>query len=108
MFVPSIYLIISVFLSFGFAISLVEKGQDYPIRKFNLIIRKILHDIFGYKFSQVLDCTVCSSFWLSLVSDIILCIISGGTYFFWPISGFITLGFTWFIIEFLNGIDKGE
>ena len=97
-----IYLVISVILSFGMAVTLVEKGDEYPIRRYKLILKQILHDKISWKFSQVLDCTVCCSFWATFVSDLILFCIFG--YFFWPFSGFITVGFTWFIIELLNAI----
>ena len=99
-----IYLIISVIVSFGMAVALVEKGDQYPIRKFNLLLRKFIHDRINWKFSQVIECTTCASFWTTLVSDIILFFMFG--YFFWPFSGFVTVGFTWFIIEFLNAVDN--
>jgi len=101
-----IYLIISVLAACGMAIALVEKGDDYPIRKPRLLLKSFIHDKISIKFSQVLDCSVCTSFWTSLFIDITLCVISGGTYFLWPLSGFITVGLVWFIIEFLNAIDK--
>jgi hypothetical protein len=41
-----------------------------------------------------------------LIADIILFLISGGTYFFWPFSGAICAGIMWTIIEVLNAIDK--
>ena len=99
-------LIISVLSSFGISIALVEKGDDFPIRRYKLLLKQFIHDHIHWKFSQVLDCTVCTSFWVTLIVDIILLVISGGTYFLWPLSGFISLGFTWFIIQLLNSIDS--
>jgi hypothetical protein len=32
----------------------------------------------------------------------------GSFYFLWPLSGFITVGLTWTIIEYLNAIDKDQ
>jgi len=96
-----ICLIISVLLGSGMAILLVEKGKDFPIRKYRIILQLFLRKI-HYKAPQVCYCTTCSSFWTSLISDIILFIVSGGTYFFWPFSGFICAGIMWTIIEALN------
>jgi hypothetical protein len=106
-----ICLIISVLVSYGMAIALVEKGQDFPIKKPRLILKRFIHKNISRKFSKVLDCSTCSSFWLTLLVDIIICILAicfGQFYFFWPLSGFITLGFTWTIIEYLNAIDKEQ
>ena len=96
--------------AFGMAVILVEKGNDYPVRTPRLILQNIIHSI-HWKLAQVLFCTTCSSFWTTLITDSVICIISYllgfGFYFFWPFSGFITAGFTWLIIELLNIFDKG-
>lgn len=105
-----ICLIISILLSIGISIALVEKGGDFPIRTWRIRLQLLLRKVINYKFSRVLKCTVCTSFWVSLFSDIILCIIcflkTGAFYFFWPFSGFIVLGLIWCIIEHLNAMDK--
>ena len=105
-----ICLVISVFTSYGMAIILVEKGQDFPIRKPRLILKRFIHKYISRKMSKVLDCSTCSSFWITGFVDCALCIlfflILGQFYFFWPFSGFITMGITWTVIEFLNAIDK--
>ena len=104
-----ICLIMSILVSYGMAIALVEKGQEFPMRKPRLILKRLVHKYISRKFSKVLDCSTCSSFWLTLLVDIIICVLAmcfGQFYFFWPLSGFITLGFTWTTIEFLNSIDK--
>ena len=102
-----IYLIISILLSFGMAILLVEKGKDWPIRPWRIRLQLILRKI-HYKAPQMLYCTTCSSFWMTLIADIVLFIVSGGTYFFWPFSGIIVGGITWTIIEYINAIDKDQ
>lgn len=102
-----ICLIISIMLGFGMAILLVEKGKDFPIKKYRIFLQILLRKI-HYKAPQVCYCTTCSVFWTTLVADIVLCIISGGTYFFWPFSGFIAAGIMWTIIEYLNAIDKEQ
>lgn len=103
-----ICLIISVFTSYGIAILLVEKGQDFPIRKPRLILKRFIHKYISRKMSKVLDCSTCSGFWITGFVDCVLFIISGGSYFFFPFSGFITIGLTWTIIEYLNAIDKDQ
>ena len=105
-----ICLIISILLSFGFSILLVEKGNDFPIRKYRIYLQLLLRKI-HWKAPQMLFCTVCSSFWVSAISDIVVCFISiccGCFYFFWPFSGFIAAGVSWIIIEYLNAIDKEQ
>ena len=102
-----ICLIISVMTGFGMSILFVEKGKEWPIRPWRIRIQLILRKI-HWKLPRVAFCTTCSSFWLCAVSDIILCVVSGGTYFFWPFSGIICAGIMWVIIEWLNAIDKDQ
>ncbi len=106
-----LFLIVSVAAGFGMAITLVEKGKDFPVRRYRILLQKFIHDHIHWKVAQILFCVVCTSFWCSLFVDIILCIIGlcvGVPYFLWPLSGFITMGVTWVIIEFLNAIDKEQ
>ncbi len=109
-----ICLIISVMTGFGLAILLVEKGKEWPIRPLRIILQLILRKI-HWKLPRLLLCTTCTSVWTTLFIDCVLFIISGGTYFFWPFSGFICAGTMWTIIEVLNKdqdinvfIDKGD
>ena len=105
-------LLISILTSYGMAIILVEKGDDFPIRKPRLILKRFIHKYISRKMSKILDCSTCSSFWITGFVDLILCIfvylIFGTFYFFFPFSGFITAGLTWTIIEFLNSNDKEQ
>ncbi len=104
-----LFLLVSVLVGFGMAVALVEKGKDFPIRRYRIILQKFVHNHIHWRASQVLFCTTCTSFYTTLLSDIILCIIGlciGVPYFLWPLSGFITVGITWTIIEFLNS--QGE
>ena len=101
-----ICLIISVFTSYGMAIVLVEKGQDFPIRKPRLILKRLIRKYISRKMSKVLDCSTCSGFWITGFVDCVLFVISGGTYFFFPFSGFICAGIVWYSMEVLNTIDK--
>jgi len=102
-----ICLIISVMTGFGMSILLVEKGKDFPIRKYRIYLQLLLRKI-HYKAPQMLFCTTCTSFWVTLIAEIVLFVISGGTYFFWPFSGAICAGISFTIIEWLNGIDKEQ
>jgi len=107
-----ICLIISILTSCGASILLVEKGKDFPIRRYRIILQKFIHDYIGRRWSIVLKCSTCSSFWISGLVDCLLFIffgiIFGVPYFFWPFSGFITAGIMWVIIEFLNAMDKNQ
>jgi len=104
-----ICLMISAILSFGMAIALTEKGKEWPIKPWRVRIQLLLSKI-HWKLPQVFYCTVCTSFWCSLISDIaigtILYLNNQEFYLFWPFSGFIVVGATWSIIEFLNSMDK--
>jgi len=104
-------LFVSILFAYGMAITLVEKGDVYPIKFYKIKLRKFIR-FFSRRFDKVLYCTTCTSFWTSLISDIILCLFFYFKfdlfYFFWPISGFITVGFSWTIIELLNALDKSN
>lgn len=105
-----ICLFISISLSYGMAILLVEKGKDFPIKKYRIILQLLLRKI-HWKAPQMLYCTTCTSFWTTLIADVVVCIVAhlcGVGYFFWPYSGFITAGVMWTIIEYLNTIDKKQ
>jgi len=105
-----ICLIISILLGCGMAILLVEKGKDFPIKRYRIKMQLILSKI-HYKAPQVFYCTTCTSFWTALIADIIVCIVAlllGVPYFFWPFSGVITAGIMWTIVEYLNAIDKDQ
>lgn len=104
-----ICLIISVLVGYGFAIALVEKGKEWPIRPWRIRLQLLLRKIY-WKLPQMLFCVTCTSFWTTLLADTILSILcfflTGGFYFFWPFSGFISVGLSWTIIEFLDKENK--
>ena len=104
-----ISLVIAIMLAFGIAVALVEKGDDFPIKPWKMKLQSMLGKVHP-RLSEMLDCTTCTSFWAALIADIVLCITNlvlfGTFYFFWPFSGFIVLGLTWFSIEFLNALDS--
>ena len=105
-----ICLFISILLSCGMAILIVEKGKEWPIRPWRIRLQLLLRKI-HWKLPQMLFCTTCTSFWATFFSDLIICgvaFILGFPYFFWPFSGIITAGIMWTLIEFLNSIDKDQ
>ncbi|NJL71205.1 MAG: hypothetical protein HC888_06105 [Candidatus Competibacteraceae bacterium] len=83
-----------------------EKGNDYPVKRYRVLLQQIIRAKFGWQMAQMLFCTVCTSFWSALAVDVALFFFSGGRYFLWPLSGFATLGLTWTVIEYLNAQDK--
>lgn len=103
------FLIISVLSGYGMAVAIVEKGKEWPIKPWKIRIKIILKKI-HWKLPRMLSCATCTSFWTTLVIDCCLCVISfilfGSFYFLWPISGFITVGFSWTITELINVLDK--
>lgn len=104
-----IFLILSVLTSAGIAISFTEKGRDWPIKRYRIILQKLVHDKIHWKAAQIFYCAACLSFWVCLFVDTMFLIISlflGTFYFFWPFSGFITLFLIWVIIENLNAKDN--
>tara|TARA_Y100000310_G_C20322247_1_gene641267 strand:+ start:170 stop:484 length:315 start_codon:yes stop_codon:yes gene_type:complete len=98
--------VISLLSSFGLAVVLVEKGQEWPLRSPILSVRRFIFYNISLDLEKVFDCTVCMSFWASLLVDIILYLFF--RHFLWPLSGFATLGFTWFIMQFLDAFDPKE
>lgn len=99
------HLIFTVIVSFGLSVLLVEKRFNFPIRKINTLMRYYLRKIVSRKFSNVMTCTVCFSFWATFIVEICNFVIFGQFYF--PLTGFATVGVTWTIIELLNAIDNG-
>lgn len=101
-----IHTMLSVFFGFSLAILLVEKGEDWPV---TIITRPIkwLFGLINTRLKEMFSCTVCTSFWTTLIGELVL------NYFYtnifmWPFTGVIALGFTWFVIDFLNSLDKSK
>jgi len=99
------YIFISIIVSYGLAIAFVEKGNIWPVRKPRIYLQVFLNKI-HWRLPLMLFCDACTSFWMTLLVDIVLFFASGFTYFLWPLSGFATMGATWTIIDFLNSRDK--
>lgn len=97
--------VISLISAVGMAVLLVEKRDDWPVYLFTRPLKKCLTFVHP-KLGDMFDCTVCVSFWTSLLSDFSIFLVTHGTYFLWPLTGFATIGFVWFIIQFLDAIDR--
>ncbi len=97
-----LYLLFSVASSFGISIALNKKGDEWPVSIITGVLRKILS--FHSKLPKILDCAVCMSFWITLLTDIVIRFIFASNYFLWPLSGFITLGITYVVIDVLDSL----
>lgn len=99
------HLLLSILGGISIATILVEKSEDYPIRYMAKPIKGLLHYSLGERFAFVMECTVCLSFWTTLICELYL-------YFFitnlftWPITGLISSGISFYVIDLLNTIDR--
>jgi len=98
------HFILAIAFGFSAAVLLVEKGDDWPITLLSRPLRFIFGKIYN-KLSQMLECTVCMSFWTTLVGELILKFFITSQ-FYWPFTGILALGATWLIIELLNALDN--
>jgi hypothetical protein len=103
------YLLVSVFSSYGLAVALTQKGEDFPLNLFVKPVRWLLNKLYP-KLAGVFECVVCMSFWTTLITDIVLMHfkVDGHRYFAWPLSGFITLGLSWTVMELFNVLENKE
>jgi len=92
------------------SVALVEKGRQWPIRRYNICIRVLLRKYIHRKAQRALKCSTCTSFWMTFISDVIICfvvfVVDHKFYWFWPFSGFITVGFTYFIFTLIEAINN--
>lgn len=95
---------ITVISSVGLATLIVEKGDDFPVKLIRDPLSKLVFLILGEKWYTVFFCTVCMSFWTSLICELIMYCIYDGI-FLWPLSGFAASGIAFYLIDFLNTID---
>lgn len=98
------HVIVSVLAGYGMAVALVEKKRQWPVRRYHILIKKLLGKIHR-RLPKMLSCTVCTSFWTTLIADATLGIaglIHHHTIIFtWPLSGFIAVGLTWTVMDIL-------
>ena len=96
------YMLVSIFSAFGLSILLVEKGRTWPVRRYRLILEFVVLPLIHRRLPKMLNCVICTSFWATLVTDSLLYFFTNYSYWCWPLSGFITVGFTWMILKILE------
>lgn len=101
---------IFVFALFGLAGAtiLVEKRDQAPISHISKTIGWIFRKV-GLGFAVgVLECTVCCSFWMSGIFELVFWMRGGFApmYPSWPFSGILAMAASFYIIDFLNTIDR--
>lgn len=110
------YFFIVVLLAISLAILIIQKGHEWPIKRPRIYLQLLMRKM-HWKLPQALFCVVCSSFWMGLVADVLMAILSillylinspenYYFYWFWPISGFVAAGMSWIIYEVINVLDK--
>lgn len=101
---------IAVFAIFGVAGAtiLVEKRDQAPVSNISAAMAWVLKKL-GLGFSLgVLECTVCCSFWMSGLFELLFWARGGFNYMVpvWPFSGILAMAVSFYIIDFLNTIDR--
>lgn len=103
------HFILTILSGIGLSILFVNKGKQYPIKYFRIIIQKYIHKI-NYRMSHVFYCNICLSFWTALFSELLLNIFyyfnHNPYYFYWPITGFIACGLLYIINQIIDSLGK--
>jgi hypothetical protein len=92
-----LWLLSSMLMGGGAAVILVEKRFDWPVRVINLLGRRWLQQNVHRKMHRVGKCSICLSFWLTFFADLAISVLTGGSYWLWPLSGFATAGVLFFL-----------
>lgn len=96
------FLFLSILTAICISLILVEKSTDWPVKNINIKLKYFIHEYIYWKMTPVLDCAVCTSFWMAIVTDIYFYFYTHGLYFMWPISGFIASGITFMLYRFFS------
>ncbi len=99
------HFLVSVISGISLATVLVEKSEDYPVRYISKPISSFLLKVFGENVAFVMACTVCLSFWTTLLCELFMYYFLDAT-FLWPITGFAASGISFYLIDFLNTLDN--
>jgi len=100
-----LHVLMAAVAGFGIAIVLVEKKEQWPATMIRPIISTPLKFVYR-KLPEMLECSVCTSFWTSIACHIYLSFFNPISHLYYaPISGFIGLAITWSFIEMMNAID---
>lgn len=99
------YVLVAVLSGCGAAVVLVEKKDQWPATAIRPLLTKLLGKIY-HKLPEMLNCTVCTSFWTTLFAELWISAYTKFDFFpIWPLSGLISIAFTWSFIMLLNAID---
>jgi hypothetical protein len=99
------HFLVSVISGISLATILVEKSEDYPVRYISKPISICLLKLFGENIAFVMNCTVCLSFWTTLLCELFMHYFLGAS-FLWPITGVAASGISFYLIDFLNTLDN--
>jgi nucleoside recognition membrane protein YjiH len=99
------HFLVSVISGISLATVLVEKSEDYPVRYISKPISSFLLKVFGENVAFVMTCTVCLSFWTTLLCELFMYYFLDAT-FLWPITGLAASGISFYLIDFLNTLDN--
>jgi hypothetical protein len=88
----------------GMATLMVEKGDDFPVKLIRDPVRAIVRFIAGESWASIFNCTVCMSFWTTLLCELFM-YFAMHKGFTWPLSGFAASGITFYTIDFLNTLE---
>ncbi len=101
------HFIISVLSGLGLAILLVEYRFKYPVKTISIHIKMFLHYYISKKFARVMKCTVCLSFWTTLICDLLYSFVTN-TETRIIFSSFVACGIGWFLYQLLSVIEKSK
>lgn len=89
---------------------LVEKRDQAPIAQISAAMRWLFKKVGMGFFTGVLECTVCCSFWMAGLFELAFWVRSGfqPTIPMWPFSGILAMAISFYIIDFLNTIDRSK
>jgi hypothetical protein len=97
--------LITIASGIGLATLIVEKGDEFPLKYIKNILIAATSLFLGERISKVFNCTVCLSFWTTLLCELFSYYLLTG-HFTWPLSGFAACGICFYLIDFLNTLEK--
>jgi hypothetical protein len=99
-------ILVAALAGFGAAIVLVEKKNQWPATAMRPFFSRVLGKI-SSKLPEMLECTVCTSFWTSSVCFIYISLITNNLWqiLATPICGLVGIAITWTVIETMNALD---
>jgi hypothetical protein len=90
---------------------LVEKRDEAPVSLISNFIRWMMTKLRISYAAKLLECTVCCSFWMAGVLELMWGLWFGKSmtgWSYWPFSGLVASAISFYMIDFLNTIDKNS